>query len=75
MLAQPKLELQLVKPPIEMKRAIDKIVDFIQKNGMFPFLGHDDHHHRPRFSIRKHEDSSDDEHGHRHSSSKRTKKR
>lgn len=39
MLAQPKLELQLVKPPIEMKRAIDKIVDFIQKNGMFPFLG------------------------------------
>ncbi|KAH0859571.1 hypothetical protein HID58_087832 [Brassica napus] len=34
MLAQPKLELQLVKPPIEMKRAIDKIVDFIQKNGI-----------------------------------------
>ncbi|CAH8389181.1 unnamed protein product [Eruca vesicaria subsp. sativa] len=53
MLAQPKPELQIVEPPIEMKRAIDKIVDFIQKNGkeleatlaaqdvkygMFPFL-------------------------------------
>ncbi|CAH2069905.1 unnamed protein product [Thlaspi arvense] len=53
MLAQPKLELQIVEPPVEMKRAIDKIVDFIQKNGkeleatlaaqdvkfgMFPFL-------------------------------------
>ncbi|CAN7122250.1 unnamed protein product [Brassica rapa subsp. narinosa] len=53
MLAQPKLELQILEPPVEMKRAIDKIVDFIQKNGkeleatlaaqdvkygMFPFL-------------------------------------
>ncbi|XP_018471195.2 uncharacterized protein LOC108842702 isoform X2 [Raphanus sativus] len=53
MLAQPKIEQQIVEPPIEMKRAIDKIVDFIQKNGkeleatlaaqdvkygMFPFL-------------------------------------
>ncbi|KAG2310622.1 hypothetical protein Bca52824_022179 [Brassica carinata] len=53
MLAQPKLEQEIVEPPIEMKRAIDKIVDFIQKNGkeleatvaaqdvkygMFPFL-------------------------------------
>ncbi|XP_013685837.1 splicing factor, suppressor of white-apricot homolog isoform X1 [Brassica napus] len=53
MLGQPKLELQIVEPPVEMKRAIDKIVDFIQKNGkeleatlaaqdvkygMFPFL-------------------------------------
>ncbi|KFK27111.1 hypothetical protein AALP_AA8G335800 [Arabis alpina] len=51
--AQPKLEPQIVEPPIEMKKAIDKIVDFIQKNGkeleptlaaqdvkygMFPFL-------------------------------------
>ncbi|XP_023638272.1 protein suppressor of white apricot isoform X2 [Capsella rubella] len=53
MLAQPKLELQIVEPTTEMKRVIDKIVDFIQKNGkeleatlvaqdvkygMFPFL-------------------------------------
>lgn len=53
MLAQPKLELRIVEPPIEMKKVIDKIVDFIQKNGieleatlaaqdvkygMFPFL-------------------------------------
>lgn len=53
MLAQPKLELQIVEPNTEMKRVIDKIVDFIQKNGkeleatlvaqdvkygMFPFL-------------------------------------
>uniref|UniRef100_A0A1J3DTV3 SURP motif domain-containing protein n=1 Tax=Noccaea caerulescens TaxID=107243 RepID=A0A1J3DTV3_NOCCA len=53
MLAQPKLELPIVEPPIEMKRVIEKIVDFIQKNGkeleatlaaqdvkygMFPFL-------------------------------------
>ncbi|KAF8081668.1 hypothetical protein N665_0871s0006 [Sinapis alba] len=53
MLAQPKNEQQIVEPPIEMKRAIDRIVDFIQKNGkeleatlaaqdvkygMFPFL-------------------------------------
>ncbi|KAJ0246168.1 DRY_EERY domain-containing protein [Hirschfeldia incana] len=53
MLAQPKIEQKIVEPPIEMKRAIDKIVDFIQKNGkeleatlaaqdvkygMFPFL-------------------------------------
>ncbi|CAN8252880.1 unnamed protein product [Cochlearia groenlandica] len=53
MLAQPKLDMPIVEPPIEMKRAIDKIVEFIQKNGkeleatlaaqdvkygMFPFL-------------------------------------
>ncbi|KAL1216905.1 hypothetical protein V5N11_011081 [Cardamine amara subsp. amara] len=53
MLAQPKLEQQIVEPTDEMKRVIDKIVDFIQKNGkeleatlaaqdvkfgMFPFL-------------------------------------
>ncbi|XP_010449049.1 PREDICTED: splicing factor, suppressor of white-apricot homolog isoform X2 [Camelina sativa] len=53
MLAPPKPELQIVEPTTEMKRAIDKIVDFIQKNGkeleatlvaqdvkygMFPFL-------------------------------------
>ncbi|XP_010443114.1 PREDICTED: protein suppressor of white apricot-like isoform X2 [Camelina sativa] len=53
MLAKPKPELQIVEPTTEMKRAIDKIVDFIQKNGkeleatlvaqdvkygMFPFL-------------------------------------
>ncbi|VYS70398.1 unnamed protein product [Arabidopsis thaliana] len=51
--SQPKLELQIVEPTTEMKRVIDKIVDFIQKNGkeleatlvaqdvkygMFPFL-------------------------------------
>ncbi|XP_020888900.1 protein suppressor of white apricot isoform X2 [Arabidopsis lyrata subsp. lyrata] len=51
--SQPKLELQIVEPSTEMKRVIDKIVDFIQKNGkeleatlvaqdvkngMFPFL-------------------------------------
>lgn len=48
-----KLELPIVEPPVEMKRVIEKIVDFIQKNGkeleatlaaqdvkygMFPFL-------------------------------------
>ncbi|CAA7021151.1 unnamed protein product [Microthlaspi erraticum] len=53
MLAQPKLEMPIVEPPVEMKRVIEKIVDFIQKNGkeleatlaaqdvkygMFPFL-------------------------------------
>ncbi|XP_010485136.1 PREDICTED: splicing factor, suppressor of white-apricot homolog [Camelina sativa] len=53
MLAPPKPELQIVEPTTEMKRAIDKIVDFIQRNGkeleatlvaqdvkygMFPFL-------------------------------------